>query len=145
MRQKSGKFFEVVVAYEKINEDGLTKNVRETVVAEAFTCGEAENRALEETASMSYGEVDCQKVGIAPYKEIFFADDGDIFYKTRVSLITFDEVSGKEKRTNVYHLTNANTIEAARKNIVEAYNGTTIDYVIASISETKITEVYEKK
>lgn len=144
MRQKSGKYFEVVVAYEKMGEDGLCRKTKETVVVEAFTCSDAEKRALEETAPLASGECECVKVGLASYKEIFFAEEGDVFYKVRVSLITINEVSNKEKRTNVYYLTNASTIEGARKNVVEAYNGSMQDYVIASISETKITEVYEK-
>lgn len=145
MRQKSGKFFEVVVAFEKMGEDGLTKKTKETVVVEAFSLGEAEQRALEEYAPLAVGAPECVKAGLAPYKEIFFADEGDIFYKAKVALITINETTDKEKRTNVYYLTNAATIESARKNIVEAYNGSMQDYVIASIAESKVLEVYEKK
>lgn len=144
MRQKSGKYFEVVVAFEKMGEDGLTKKTKETVVVEAFSIGEAEKRALEEYAPMATGEAECVKAGLASYKEIFFADEGDIFYKAKVALITYSETSGKEKRTNVYYLTNAPSIEAARKNIVEAYKDSAADYVIANIGESKVVEVYEK-
>lgn len=145
MRQKSGKYFEVVVAFEKMGEDGMTKKTKETVVVEAFNLAEAERRALEEYAPLATGAPECVKAGLASYKEIFFADEGDIFYKAKVALITLNEVTNKEKRTNVYYLTNAHTIEAARKNIVEAYNGSLQDYVIANIGESKVVEVYEKK
>ena len=145
MRQKSGKYFEVVVAFEKMGEDGLTKKTKETVVVEAFNLSEAEQRALEEYAPLAVGAPECVKAGLASYKEIFFADEGDIFYKARVALITINESNDKERRTNVYYLTNAPTIEAARKNIVDAYKNSTADYVIANLGETKIVEVYEKK
>lgn len=145
MRQKSGKYFEVVVAFEKMGEDGMTKKTKETVVVEAFNLAEAERRALEEYEPLATGAPECVKAGLASYKEIFFADEGDIFYKAKVALITLNEVTNKEKRTNVYYLTNAHTIEAARKNIVEAYNGSLQDYVIANIGESKVVEVYEKK
>lgn len=145
MRQKSGKYFEVVVAFEKMGEDGMTKKTKETVVVEAFNLAEAEMRALEEYAPLATGAPECVKAGLASYKEIFFADEGDIFYKAKVAIITLNEVTKKEKRTNVYYLTNAHTIEAARKNIVEAYNGSLQDYVIANIGESKVVEVYEKK
>ena len=144
MRQKSGKYFEVVVAFEKMGEDGLTKKTKETVVVEAFSLGEAETMALEEYASVATGAPECVKAGLASYKEIFFADEGDIFYKAKVALISYSETSGKEKRTNVYYLTNAPSIEAARKNIVEAYKDSAADYVIANIGESKVVEVYEK-
>lgn len=145
MRQKSGRYFEVVVAFEKMGDDGLTKKTKETVVVEAFNLAEAENRALEEYAPLATGAPECVKAGLASYKEIFFADEGEIFYKAKVAFITISETTDKEKRTNVYYLTNAPTIEAARKNIVEAFNGSTIDYVIANIGESKVVEVYEKK
>ena len=145
MRQKSGKYFEVVVDFEKMCEDGLTKKTKETVVVEAFNLSEAEQRALEEYTPIAVGAPECIKAGLASYKEIFFADEGDIFYKARVALITISETTDKEKRTNVYYLTNAPTIESARQNIVEAYRGSAADYVIANLGETKIVEVYEKK
>ena len=145
MRQKSGKYFEVVVSFEKTGEDGLDKKVKETVVVEAFNLAQAEERAIEEYTPLAIGAPECVKAGVAPYKEIFFADEGEIFYKAKVALITINESNDKEKRTNVYYLTNASSIEDARKNIVEAYKGSTQDYVIASISESKVVEVYEKK
>ena len=86
MRQKSGKYFEVVVAFEKMGEDGLTHRTKETVVVEAFNLSEAEQRALEEYAPLAVGAPECVKAGLASYKEIFFADEGDIFYKARVAL-----------------------------------------------------------
>ena len=144
MRQKSGKYFEVVVAFEKMGEDGLTHRTKETVVVEAFNLSEAEQRALEEYAPLAVGAPECVKAGLASYKEIFFADEGDIFYKAKVALITLSDTTGKEKRTNVYYLTNAPSIEAARKNIVEAYKDSAADYVIANIGESKVVEVYEK-
>lgn len=145
MRQKSGKYFEVVVQYDKVFEDGLVKTTKDVVVVEAVTCADAERRALEEIAPLCAGEADCVKVALATYKEIFFADEGDIFYKSRVVIITMDEYTNKEKRTNIYYLTNATSIEEARKNIVAAYANSVQDYVIASLSETKVIDVYEKK
>lgn len=144
MRKRTGKFFEVTVAYEKSCEDGLVRKTAEKVVVEAFSCGEAEKRALEEIAPVSSGETECLEVAIAPYSEIFFADEGDIFYKAKVRIITVTD-SGKEKKASVCHLTNAANIEGARKNIVEAYGATMLDYAIAGLNETKITEVYEKE
>ena len=144
MKQKSGKFFEVSVAYEKNCEDGLVRKTVDKVVVEAFSCGEAETRVLEEIAPVSCGETECLDIVTAPYKEIFFADSGDIFFKAKIRIITLSD-NGKEKKTTIYHLTNAENIECARKNIVEAYGGSMLDYTISGLNETKITEVYEKK
>ena len=145
MKQISGNFYEAVLSYDKVDEEGVTKRVKETFVVQAFSCGEAERIALEEVATFCNGEIECVKVGLASYKEIFISEVGDIYYKIRVCFITIDERTEKEKRTNIYHLTNADSIDAARRNVLEAYKGTTIDYVIASISEAKIADIFEKK
>jgi hypothetical protein len=144
MRTKTGEWYEVVVAYEKLGEDGLAKKTKDTVVVEAASLGDAEERVLEEFASSSIGETKCIKAGLANYKEIFFSDEGDIFYKAKVNFITLCEGSGKKKTAN-YYLTNASSIENARRNIVDVFNGTMIDYVIATIGESGIIDVYEQK
>lgn len=145
MRTRTGEWYEVVVAYEKLGEDGLAKKSKDMVVVEAASLGDAEERVLEEFASASTGETKCIKAGLANYKEIFFADDGDIFYKAKVNFITLDECSRKEKKTANNYLTNASSIEKARRNIDEVLGGTMIDYVIATLGESGIIEVYEKK
>ena len=41
------------------------------------------------------------------------------------------------------YLVQAENLEQARKNIIDVMNGTMIDYVIQSIAETKIVDVFE--
>ena len=49
----------------------------------------------------------------------------------------------KEKRSNVYYLVEGCSLESARRNIDEVMGGTMIDYVVASVAETTIMDVYE--
>jgi len=65
------------------------------------------------------------------------------WYKSKLNFITIDERTAKEKKTSVYYLVQAGSFEGARKNIDEAMGGTMIDYVIASVSETAIMDVFE--
>ena len=65
------------------------------------------------------------------------------WYKSKVAFITIDEKTDKEKRTNVYYLVEGISLESARKNIDEVMGSTMIDYVICSVSETKIEDVFE--
>ena len=53
------------------------------------------------------------------------------------------EKTDKEKRSTVTYLVNAGSFNGAVKNIEEVMGGTMIDYVIASVSETAIMDVYE--
>lgn len=126
-------------------EDGLQKKVTETYTTDALSFTEAEQRIMEEMSSYISGEFDIKDIKIAPYKEIFFSDEdsADRWYKAKLQFITIDEKTAKEKRSSVNYLVNAGTLNGAVKNIDEVMGGTMIDYVIASVAETQIMDVYE--
>ena len=146
MRTKSAIFYECKVRYEKTMEDGLNKKVTETYVVDALSFTEAEGRIIEEMKPyVGDKEMEVTAIKIASYKEVFFsdADKDDKFYKVRCNFITLDEKSGKEKKTAVDYLVQAATVEGARKNLDEVMSGTMIDYVIVSVVETGIMDVFE--
>ena len=126
-------------------EDGLQKKVTETYTIDALSFTEAEQRIMEEMSAYISGEFDIKDIKIAPYKEIFFADidSADRWYKTKLQFITIDEKTEKEKRSNVSYLVNAGTLSGAVRNIEEVMSGTMIDYVIASVAETQLIDVFE--
>lgn len=146
MRIKSAIFYECKVRYEKTMEDGMQKKVTETYVVDALSFTEAEGRIIEEMKPyVSDNEMDVTAIKIAQYKDVLFsdADKDDKFYKVRCNFITLDEKSGKEKKTAVDYLVQAATVEGARKNLDEVMSGTMIDYVIVSVVETGIMDVFE--
>jgi hypothetical protein len=126
-------------------DDGLQKKVTEGYVVDALSFTEAEQRIMEELSSYISGEFTIKDIKIAPYKEIFFADmdSADRWYKAKLQFITIDEKTAKEKRSSINYLVNAGTLNGAVKNIEEVMGGTMIDYVIASIAETPLMDVYE--
>lgn len=145
MRSKTAIWFECKIRYEKTMEDGLLKKVNEVYVIDALSFSEAEERITKEMSSYISGEFEIVDVKIAPYREVFFADDNlaDQWFKAKLSFITIDERGDKEKRTSVMYLVNAGNISHAIKNIGEVMSGTMIDYVTTSISATKIFDVFE--
>ena len=147
MRSKTAIWFECKIRYEKTMEDGLLKKVNEVYVIDALSFSEAEERITKEMSSYISGEFEIVDVKIAPYREVFFADDNlaDQWFKAKLSFITIDERGDKEKRTSVMYLVNAGNINHAIKNIGEVMSGTMIDYVTTSISATKIFDVFEYK
>ena len=66
------------------------------------------------------------------------------WYKVKLQFITIDEKSGKEKRTPVTYLVQGASVNNAAENAVEALHGTMIDYVITSVAEQPIIDVFEK-
>jgi hypothetical protein len=126
-------------------DDGLQKKVTELYVVDALSFTEAEQRIMEELSSYISGEFTIKDIKIAPYKEIFFADmdSADRWYKAKLQFITIDEKTAKEKRSSINYLVNAGTLNGAVKNIEEVMGGTMVDYVIASVAETQLLDVFE--
>ena len=147
MRSRTAIWFECKIQYEKTMEDGLQKKVTESYTVDALSFTEAEKRIMEEMSSYISGEFTIKDIKIAPYKEIFFSDEemADRWYKAKLQFITIDEKTEKEKRSSVNYLVNAGTFTSAVANIEEVMGTTAIDYVIASVAETTIMDVYEYK
>lgn len=126
-------------------EDGLQKKVTELYVVDALSFTEAEKRIMEEMASYISGEFEVKDIKQASYAEIFFSDEelADRWYKCKLQFIAIDEKTEKEKRSNVYYLVQANTLNGAVKNVDQVMGGTMIDYAIAAISETTTLDVFE--
>ena len=145
MRSRTATWFECKIRYEKTMEDGLPKKVSEVYVVDALSFSEAEERIMEEMLPYNLVDIEIVDVKIAPYREIFFADDNlaDQWFKAKLSFITIDERTDKEKRTSMMYLVNAGNISSAINNIGEVMSGTMIDYVTTSISATKIFDVFE--
>ena len=145
MRSRTANWFLCKIRYEKVMEDGLQKRVTELYVVDALSFTEAEARIMEEMASYISGEFEVWEIDRAVYKEIFFSDEdmADKWYKAKLKFITIDEKTEKEKKTTVYYLVQAGSFEGARKNIDEVMGGTMIDYIIDTVSETTIMDVFE--
>lgn len=145
MRSLTAQWFETRVRYEKMMEDGSQKNVTELYVVDALSFSEAEKRVTEEMMHYVSGDFAIKTITPASYGEIFFsdADMDDRWFKAKLSFITIDEKTEKEKRTSVTKLVQGGSVQTAVKNVEETMKGSMIDYVIAGITETKIMDVFE--
>lgn len=147
MKSHIAQFFEVKFKYEKTQEDGLVKMVTEAYAIDAMTWSEAEKRIVEEMAAYAQGEAEIKDIRKAQYKEVLFSDKeaDDKYYKTKLSFITLDEKSGKEKRQNVIYLVQAASTAQAEKYIHDVMSPTTFNYEVVKVEETKILDVYLHK
>ncbi len=145
MRSRTSTWFECKIRYEKTMEDGSQKKVTELYVVDALSFTEAEASIIEEMSSYISGEFEVKDIKKAAYGEIFFSDSpsADRWYKTKLQFITIDDKTEKEKKSNVNYLVHGSTLSGAVKSIDEVMGGTMIDYVIASIAETQIMDVFE--
>lgn len=144
MKEKVSVWFEVSVSYKKMQDDGTEKKVTEIVTVDAVSFAEAEKRALKEMGSIVRGGVDIKNINPAPYKSVFFDEkDGEKWFKTKLTFLSYDEATGKEKRTNSTYLVQADTFADALRNVESVMDGNS-DYVTANICETKVLDVYQR-
>lgn len=144
MKEKVSVWFEVSVSYKKMQEDGTEKKVTEIVTVDAVSFAEAEKRALKEMGSIVRGGVDIKNINPAPYKSVFFDEkDGEKWFKAKLTFLSYDEDTGKEKRTNSTYLVQADTFADALRNVESVMDGNS-GYVTANICETKVLDVYQR-
>lgn len=125
-----------------INGDGTTKNVVKTYVINALSISEAEANITEELQPY-YQEFEIRDIHQTDYSEIFFSDNGDTWYKLKVAFILFDEKSGKEKKTCVNYLVQANSLDEALRNTKEQLSDSMSDYRFVSATETCVCDVFK--
>ena len=135
-------WFECKINYEKVTEDGTQKKTTEPYLVDALSFTEAEARIIEEMRPYISGEFTVMDIKRARYAETFLNDIGDRYYRTKVNMLTLDEKSGTEKKTPVQMLVQASTIHDAIKFIDTGMKGTMADYVIASVTETALMNVF---
>lgn len=135
-------WFECVIKYDKVQENGMEKKVSESYLVDAISFTEAEARIIEEMTPFISGEFLVSGIKRSNISELFYNEVGDKWFKCKVNFITLDEKSGAEKRTASYMLVYASTVDEADKNLKEGMKGTLADYEIESIKETKIMDVY---
>lgn len=136
------KWFECTIRFDKIMPNGISKKVSERYLVDSISFTEAEARIIEESRHLITGEFVVTDIKRARLNEIFFNENGDLYYKVKINFLTIDEQSGREKKTPSYMLVQASTIDEAKDNLSEGMKGTLSDYVVESIKETKIVDVF---
>ena len=78
------------------------------------------------------------------HQTLFPSDEeaADRWFKCKLYFITLDEKSGAEKKTATNVLVQAADLRDAVKKLDEGMKGTMADYVIASVAETALMDVY---
>ncbi|MCR5180398.1 MAG: DUF4494 domain-containing protein [Bacteroidaceae bacterium] len=143
----NNEWFECKVRYDKTMETGLLKKTTETYLVEALSFTEAERRFIEEMRPFISGEFVVTDIKRSRLAEIFESIDSaaDRWFRAKVSFITLDEKTGAEKRTSQNILVQATDFRDAVNGLDKGMEGTLGDWVIASMTETAIMDVYHYK
>lgn len=139
------EWFECKVKYDKTMEDGLIKSTSETYLVDALSFTEAEKRFIDEIEPFMSGEFVVTDIKRARLAEVMESEDltDDHWFKARVAFITIDDKKGTEKRAVQTILVQAKDFRTSLKNLDAGMKGTLGDWVIVSITETKIIDIYK--
>lgn len=141
------EWFECKVRYDKTLENGLIKKVTETYLVDALSFTEAEKRFIEEINPFMTGEFIVTDIKRARISELFDSEDlsDDRWFRARIAYITLDEKTGVEKRTAQNVLIQANDFHKAINRLDEGMKGTLGEWVIVTVTETTIIDVFKFK
>ena len=141
------EWFECKVRYDKTLENGLIKKVTETYLVDALSFTEAEKRFIEEITPFMTGEFIVTDIKRARISELFDSEDlsDDRWFRARIAYITLDEKTGVEKRTAQNVLIQANDFHKAINRLDEGMKGTLGEWVIVTVTETAIIDVFKFK
>lgn len=144
MISRLSKYYEVKIQYQEMQEDGKEKKVTEQYVVEALSFTEAETRIIEEMTPYISGEFDVVSEKIAPFNEIFLSDNStdDKWFVSKVSFITIDEKTAKEKKQTFRYLVQAATSELALDYTKEMLSHGMSDYCIDAVQDTPTLDVF---
>ena len=135
-------WYECKVKYRKTHETGESKVTTETYLLDAVSYTEAEARITEEMKTYTSEEFMITNIKVANLSEVHPFENSDRWFKSKVSLISYDDESGKERKSNLYMLIQANDVKEAYENTEQALQETMGDYSIPAITESPILDVF---
>lgn len=135
-------WYECKVKYKKTHETGEQKMATDTYLLDAVSFTEAEARITEEMKAYTEEDFRIMNIKVANFSEVHPFENSDRWFKAKVSLVAMDEESGKEKKTNIYLLVQANDVKEAFENTTTAMEETMGDYTIPAITESPILDVF---
>ena len=137
-------WFQCKVKYSSRGANGLMKNSAEQYLVDAITFTEAEAMLIEELAE---GHTDFQVVSVtrSQVTEVVFYGDTEFWFRCKVTYITVDADSEKEKKVVSYLLVNAADVKEAWDRVQEHLKEMLVPYQVPKIEESPIMGILEHK
>lgn len=136
-------WFECKIRYTKIDEKtGKEKKVNEPYLVDAISFTEAEERIYREMEAYISGEFTVTNIRKANYTDVFPTEDGERWYKCKVTFMSIDEAAGKEKKVANQMLVLASGVKDACDKIDKGLEGMTVDYDIVAVAESPLIDFF---
>lgn len=139
----SKQWYECRVKFRKTTETGQQKVVTQAYLVDAISYTEAESRINEQMRAYISEEFRVTNIKVANFAEIHPFENCDRWFKSKVSLLVYNDDNGKESKTNIYLLVQANDAKEAYNNTLEVMITSMGSFSIPSVSESNIFDVFE--
>jgi hypothetical protein len=140
--QKAMSYFQVKVSFLRQQNDGTIKKESEQYLVDAMSFTETEARVIREVGE-SVRELTMDAISRSPITEIVPYGDTDLWFKCKVVYKDVDPDSGKEKKTTLYILVNANDVNEAYDRCKDHLKSMLVPFEIPKVEETAICEIYQ--
>ena len=134
-------WFECRVSYDKVQENGAIKRITEAYVVDAMNFTEAEKRITKEMQPFISGEFTVSTVRRRNYEEVIDGE-GDYYYRVKLVIITIDEKTAAEKKSNLFLLVQADSLEKAVGITQNSMRNSMADWYFHTVTETAILDVF---
>lgn len=135
-------WYTVKVKYTKQMEDGTLKRVTEPYLLDAVSFTDAEARIYEELGEQIRGEFLVTGISKTDYADIFHYEDADYWYKCKVTYVSVDADSGKEKKVSNNFLVTAANVKEAFDRIEESLESMLVSFEIPAIAISPIIDIF---
>ncbi len=135
-------WFNCRVKWKKPDADGVEANITEQYLIESYTYTEAEtgiNQVMQEMGGGTFQLLAITKTNIV---EVHEAEEDHMWFKVKLSMVAFDDESGKEKQSSFNMLLSAENVRDAYDRAKGIMKDSGTGYVIPSITYTKFADVY---
>lgn len=140
----TANWFEVKVKYTKVDEDGRQRKVSKLYLLDAVSFTEAESRIIEELREIIQGDFYIESIKKSNITELVESKDGnnDKWFKAKVAIIDADSISGREKKTNWYHLVAGENVDKALENLQKSLSTYVVPFEIVQVGDSNIMDVF---
>lgn len=135
-------WFTCRVKYQKLDETGREEKATDSYLVDAYSYTEAEARITYLMSEVIRGNFEIINITKNSYAEVIENEGCDLWFKVKVSLIAFDDETGKEKQSNQNIMISADDVKDAYLRITEYMKGSISSFVIPAINYTKIIEAF---
>lgn len=140
----TANWFEVKVKYTKVDENGRQRKVSELYLLDAVSFTEAESRIIKELREIIQGDFYIEAIKKSNITELVESKDGndDKWFKAKVAIIDADSISGRENKTNWYHLVAGENVDKALENLQKSLSTYVVPFEIVQIGDSNIMDVF---